>query len=61
MTNYNEIYSMSKTDKIKSVADECEISEVTARAYLEAEEWNVCDAVYTIQAEKRLGLFFSRN
>lgn len=47
---------MTKQEKIKYVSLLALVDEDTARRYLEAEEWLVDEAVYTINAERKAGL-----
>lgn len=48
---------MTKQEKIKYVSLLTLVSEEVAKAYLEAEEWLVDEAVYTINAERNAGIF----
>ncbi|HFQ7426442.1 hypothetical protein N0687_05000 [Pseudomonas aeruginosa] len=47
---------MTKQEKIQYVAKLTMVTEEVAKAYLEAEEWLVDEAVYTIEAERKAGL-----
>ncbi|QLI49402.1 hypothetical protein vBPaeMUSP3_02 [Pseudomonas phage vB_PaeM_USP_3] len=47
---------MTKQAKILSVAKLAVVTDEVAKAYLEAEEWLVDEAVYTIKAERKAGL-----
>lgn len=48
--------TMTKQEKIQYVAKLTMVTEEVAKAYLEAEEWLVDEAVYTIEAERKAGL-----
>ena len=47
---------MNKQAKIQAVAKSARVNAETAKAYLEAEEWLVDEAVADILAERRAGL-----
>lgn len=48
---------MTKQEKIQYVSKLTMTTEEVAKAYLEAEEWLVDEAVYTIEAERKAGIF----
>lgn len=47
---------MTKQEKIEYVAKLTLVGKETAKKYLEAEEWLVDEAVYTIEAERKAGM-----
>lgn len=47
---------MTRQEKIKYVSLLTLVSESVAKAYLEAEEWLVDEAVYTINTERKAGM-----
>lgn len=47
---------MTKQEKVKYVSLLTLVSEEVAKVYLEAEEWLVDEAVYTINAERKAGM-----
>lgn len=47
---------MTKQRKVQLVAQWAMVTEEVAKAYLEAEEWLVDQAVFIIKAERKLGL-----
>ncbi|QDH45927.1 hypothetical protein Pa193_017 [Pseudomonas virus Pa193] len=47
---------MTKQAKIQNVAKFANVTVEVAKAYLEAEEWLVDEAVYTIKAERKAGM-----
>lgn len=49
---------MSKQEKIEFVAKLTLVNLDTAKKYLEAEEWLVDEAVYTINAECKVGMLY---
>lgn len=47
---------MTKQEKIQYVAKLALVTEQVAKDYLEAEEWLVDEAVYTIETERKAGM-----
>jgi len=47
---------MTKHEKIQHVAKLASVTKEVAKAYLEAEEWLVDQAIYDIRAERQAGL-----
>ena len=47
---------LTKDDKVRMVRDETGVTWEVATQYLEAEEWNVFDAVVSIRVDRKGGL-----